>query len=341
MINTVNLIRVLGIALLVVGGGGLLFVGLPMWIFHRNRERLSRWMDRNEVRPSRVSGFIELGIALAGLTLLLMLPVYGFFLTWFTGAFMAIGALGLAIRFGFGVEGIVHKPPAEFRPTWYVGDGNPTWKNPLKDPRSRSLSLTWFVAVVFACCIVFARYSFVLKHIRDEDQRYDRAYQAAIDLGATIKNGSLSFGGLSHVTDEDLTFLEDLMNVPFRTNRQRFHDLNLSQTAITNETLKRVAKIKSLQSLFLTGTEIDDEGLQQLVGQCPHLRMLFLENTNATGKVLPLAPTNGRSICVLQMSGCPIDADGRKNIHKVTQGAGLLQLDIDNAVAPKAKRSVP
>jgi hypothetical protein len=279
-------------------------------------------------------------LGVGGIAGLLVAPWRPLLDTWLH-PFVLIGALGFAIRVGNGVDKILHKPAFELRPLWYVGEGDPSWKDPTKDKRAGTLSLTWFIAVMVACCVIFARYSFVLRALREDEQRYAQAYQAAIDLGATIQNRSVSFGGLTHVDDEDLVLLDDLMQWPLGRRRAPFRDLNLSQTAITNETLKRVANIKSLGSLILNDTEIDDEGLSHLVGQCPDLQSLFLNNTRATGNVLPLPQqVRGGTLRALRMSGCPIDDRGLKNIVQSTQEGRYLELndtEIDDSMIDTLK----
>ena len=312
--------QLIGITIAFAAIASFVFVWLPLRIFWANRERLSRWRDRHDIRPSLIHGWTAVAFGVISLLLMLFLPRGNVHVS---NPIILIAMLTVIGWTAFGVDRVLHKPSAEYRPDWYVGEGEPIWKDITKERPKPTLSLTWVATATCVCCIVFARYGYLRKEHTAEKKRHANAVQAALERGATVKDGSVSFGGLTGIGDDDLTFLQDLDGI---------HDLNLSQTSITNQTLKRVAKMDSLLSLFLTDTDIDDEGLGYLVGNCPRLQILFLQNTKATGKVLPLEltekPVPMRS---LYMSGCPIDADGLENIAKLTQGGSYLELN-DTAI---------
>ena len=132
--------------------------------------------------------------------------------------------------------------------------------------------------------------------------------------GAKLPDPAVPFGldlFAVQVTDEGLKALAGLKSLQV---------LILSDTPVTDEGLKQLAGLTNLQSLWLGNTSVTDEGLKELAG-LKSLQSLFLYNTGVNGTGLK-ALAGSKSLQLLNLGGSPVTDAGLKALA----GSKSLQL---------------
>ena len=226
----------------------------------------------------------------------------------------------------FAVENLRKAPDVEYRPSWYVGDGIPTWqtKRPWHFPRQ--ISLGWLVTFTLLLCVSLAAFSAKFAANRVAQEKHDRAVQRIVALGGSLQQGTVNLAGC-RIKDQDLLILADVLGL---------RDLNLGATEISNEALKHIERIKTLQMLNLSGTNVDDAGLASLA-KLPRLRSLKLRQTSVTGTAFPL--NKRKPLASLDLSRCPLTRAGLESLKGGQYHyLDLSQTPIDDSMLEEIKQ---
>lgn len=306
-----------------------LFCFILMWVLiglsvaaiatTRGRERISDWVDRKAVRPSAIEGSIQIifGAVMFACASLLPIPPNSLVVIFYTFA--------AAATFALGVEKLRRAPPIEYRPTWYVGDGDPTWRPKRRWPPVLQFSLGWIVTFTMMLCLTFAVFSIKLDAARIAKRKHELAVQRIKALGGTFQQGTVSLAG-SRFKNDELAILADI---------QGLVDLNLGATDLGNAALKHIAKLSSLQTLNLSGTQVDDTGLAML-SDLQQLSVLRLRQTRVTGTAFPLR--RRQQLVGLDLSRCPITKQGLACLRGSTKFyLDLSQTSIDDSMLKEIK----
>ena len=119
-------------------------------------------------------------------------------------------------------------------------------------------------------------------------------------------------------------------------------DLDLSETAFSNDGLASIGKMKNLRSLNLWLTQVDDDGVALLVEQTK-LTLLNLDNVSGvTDRSLPLIATM-QDLELLHLGGTSITAKGIENLYglKSLKTLFITRLGLTQDDVAKVKAAMP
>lgn len=88
--------------------------------------------------------------------------------------------------------------------------------------------------------------------------------------------------------------------------------VNLAETKVSNDDLRLVARLRRTKELFLSNTEISDDGLTSICGMS-ELRFIGLDKTNVTNKGI-LALPQPRNGCSIFLSDAGVDDSALSNL---------------------------
>ena len=294
---------------------GAIWLVLFLYQFGLGRA-ISKYVDRFKIRPSTIDG---LAMAILGIAMMLNLFALP------SPAFTIQLVLGLSGTVVLAVAAEVFRTPADKqrRPAWYVGEGKPTWQ-PIATSNQGNLRFSMHSVAVFATafCIGLGIAAPRWNAYRLAQKQQATAMNRILELGGKVQQQNVVLSG-TKVTDDDLGLLTHL-------NRIKYLNLNLGATDISNEGMKHIAQLPTLRILRVSGTNIDDAGLERL-RDSKKIAMLNCRLTSVTGTGLSEQWTDLKQI---DLSLCPVSREGieRAAIYPDLVYLSLQQTDVDDSM---------